>query len=282
MNKILMKHTNIMIRMRNNGLNEQLIKSFSLDKIIKACERIESTKILKDDYKENKIFQDELVRDEKFILYLNKVYEKELDVNGFEILLESIEQHNEKISDYPINNVLDILNNKELLYKAYYSYLKYYQDYTNNSNFKTIITKNLNHFYGQSDIVFDDLSRNEKELLKSNELDNYNLIPINDIKKIYEFLVNNEELKNLIVFLNSKEMYIPLNLKLYEHIAANAKEIKELLKKILKSISNNEIAYQLLLEWLNNDCKIYDLRVLESQILVKKRLKIFRAIEVNI
>ena len=261
----LIKHAETIIKIKNNGLDAQLIKLFPLNEIINCCKRIEDINILKDDYKENEIFQKELVRDENFILYLNEVYKKELNIDGFVKLIEDIQKHNDMISNYPIKNVLDILNNSQLSCQAYYSYLKYFLNYTDSSEFKRIITNNLNHFYEQSDITFEILTEKERELLKSNILDNYNLVPIKNIKEIYEILVNNEELRKFILFLNDKKLYLPLNLDLYEMIAKNAKEIRILIEKIVNKV-NDEIVYKLLLKWLENDCKLYDLKVLESKI----------------
>ena len=208
----------------------------------------------------------ELVKDENFILYLNKVYENKLDIDGFQTLLKDIRKHNDKISNYPINNVIDILNNKKLFNQAYYSYLKYFLDYINDSDLNKIITNNLNYFYEQFDIEFEELSEKERELLKSGIFDNHNLIPINNIKKTYEFLANNEELREFITFLNNQEMYIPLDLNLYEEISTNAKDNKILIEKIINKISDKEITYQLLLKWLGNGCKLYDLKILESSL----------------
>ena len=266
MNTSLMKHAKLIIRVKNNGLDADLINIFPINKIIDCCSRIENTKILKNDYMENRILQEELVRDENFILYLNELYKNELNIQGFEVLLQDIEKNKDMISNYPINNVLDILNNTKLFYKAYYTYLKYFIDYTNDSEYKEIITNNLNHFFEQSDVKFETLTEKERELLKSNKLDNYNLIPVEDIKKTYEFLATNEDLRKLIVFLNDKEMYLPLNLDLYKKIATNANENKILIEKIMDKIADNEIMYQLLLRWLQNDCKIYDLKVIENKI----------------
>ena len=210
MNTNLMKHTNLIIRIKKNGLDVQLIKLFPLDKIIKCCEKVETIGVKSDDYKKNEVFQQELVKDENFILYLNKIYENKLNIDGFQTLLEDIREHNDKISNYPINNIINILNNTKLLKQAYYSYLKYFLDYTNNSELNKIITNNLNYFYQQSDTKFDELSEKERELLKTSILDSYNLIPIKTIKKSYEFLANNEELRNFITFLDNQEMYIPL------------------------------------------------------------------------
>ena len=69
MNTNLMKHAKLIIRVKNNGLDADLINIFPINKIIDCCSRIENTKILKNDYMENRILQEELVRDENFILY---------------------------------------------------------------------------------------------------------------------------------------------------------------------------------------------------------------------
>ena len=41
MNTSLMKHAKSIIRIRNNGLDVQLIKLFTLNKIINCCKKIE-------------------------------------------------------------------------------------------------------------------------------------------------------------------------------------------------------------------------------------------------
>ena len=60
---------------------------------------------------------------------------------GFEELLIAIKQHNEKMTDYSIKDILNVLYNKELFYKSYYDYLKYFRN--ESISLKKRITNNL-------------------------------------------------------------------------------------------------------------------------------------------
>ena len=122
----LIQHAKLAIRMNNNGINREFIKKFPIEEIIDCCNRIEQNKILNDEYKDNEVIQEEIIKDEKFIHYLNIAYKKDLDMVGFEELLIAIKQHNEKMTDYSIKDILNVLYNKELFYKSYYDYLKYF------------------------------------------------------------------------------------------------------------------------------------------------------------
>lgn len=120
----LIQHAKLAIRMNNNGINREFIKKFPIEEIIDCCNRIEQNKILNDEYKDNEVIQEEIIKDEKFIHYLNIAYKKDLDMVGFEELLIAIKQHNEKMTDYSIKDILNVLYNKELFYKSYYDYFE--------------------------------------------------------------------------------------------------------------------------------------------------------------
>ena len=124
----LIQHAKLAIRMNNNGIYREFIKKFPIEEIINCCNRIEQNKILNDEYKDNEVIQEEIIKDEKFIHYLNIAYKKELDMVGFEELLIAIKQHNEKMTDYSIKDILNVLYNKELFYKSYYDYLKFFRN----------------------------------------------------------------------------------------------------------------------------------------------------------
>lgn len=222
----LIQHAKLAIRMNNNGINREFIKKFPIEEIIDCCNRIEQNKILNDEYKDNEVIQEEIIKDEKFIHYLNIAYKKDLDMVGFEELLIAIKQHNEKMTDYSIKDILNVLYNKELFYKSYYDYLKYFRN--ESISLKKRITNNLNHFHCQSDIEFNELSENERKLVTLLDLDDKNLIPTNVIKEIYELLSNNEELRNIIDFLNAHSLYIQLDEQDYaeSHYQNNSRVIK--------------------------------------------------------
>lgn len=261
--RVLMNHVNLAIRMHNDRIDREFIKQFSLKDIINCCDRIEKNEIIREKYENNKLIQEELIRDEKFIDYLKILPEKELDITRLEKLLEKVRENNEKITDYSIKDIINVLSNNDLLCDSYYDYLKYF---SNESIFyQKIITNNLNYFHGQDYINISDLTENERELFKLNYLDNSNLIPKNHLKETYEFLSNNKELRDIMDFLNSRKLYIPLCIQDYEKLNDNAKEIRKYIEIITDKIQDIEITYQILLNWLKNDCNVYDLKVLKEK-----------------
>ena len=261
---VLVQHANLAIRMYNNGIDRDFIKQFSLNDIISCCDRLEENEMLSDGYKDNKVIQEELLRDEKFIKYLNIAYKKEYNMSAFQDLLENIKSHGEKMSDYSIKCIFGTLDNKKLCHAAYYDFLTYCID--ENLSTRKTFTDNLNYFYTQINTKFEELTENERELMKYHSLDSYNLIPHNNIKQIYKFLTDNVELIKLIDFFNARKLYICLDKEAYEIINNNTKEIRVYIETITNKIKNDDITYQMLSKWVGNGCKLYDLKKIDEKI----------------
>lgn len=259
----LVQHAELIIRMKQCGLRSELIKKFSLQDIMNSCNRIENSDLKKFNYSGYFLIQEELIRDEKIIKPIQLAFKGKYNIEDFQTFLSEIKIHNEKMSNYNYRNIIKVLNHQKLKVEAYYDFLKYYINESYEIRKKAI--KNLNYFYSQNKVQFDELTENEINLLKYHLLDNTNLIPIVNIKEIYELLVSNKDLLELIDYLNESKLYIPLNLKRYQIINKNAKETGAYIRKIYSKIKNNEMMYQLLLKWLENDCSIYDLKVFDSK-----------------
>ena len=63
----LIQHAQIIIKMKECGLESDFIRKFSLQDIINCCERIEKSDLRNFDYSEFTLIQEELIRDEKII-----------------------------------------------------------------------------------------------------------------------------------------------------------------------------------------------------------------------
>ena len=259
----LIQHAELMIRMKKCGLRSELIKKFSLQDIINSCNRIEDSDLKKFNYSGYYLIQEELIRDENIIKPIQLAFKGKYNIENFQTFLSQIKTHNEKMSNYNYRNIIKVLNHQKLKVEAYYDFLKYYIN--ENYEIRKKAINNLNYFYSQNKVQFDELTENEINLIKYHLLDNTNLIPIINIKEIYELLVTNKDLLELIDYLNESKLYIPLNLKRYQIVNKNSKEIGTYIRKIYFKIKDNEIMYQLLLKWLENDCSIYDLKVFDSK-----------------
>lgn len=260
----MIQHFQLIIRMNDCGLKSDFIKEFPLKDIIECCKRIEESDLKKFDYSWYYWIQEELIRDKNIIKTIQLAFKGKYNMRNFQNLLVDIKNHNEKMSDYEYRNIIRVLNNTNLNTKAYYCFLKYYI----NEKYETRkrIVKNLNHFYSQEDVKFEELTECERKLIKVSCLDNKNLIPKTNIKNIYELLTQNKDLMDFIEFLNIKRLYIPLDLEEYQKINMQARRITTYIKDIYSKIRDNEIMYRILLNWIENDCSLYDLMVINKKI----------------
>ena len=119
------------------------------------------------------------------------------------------------------------------------NFLKYF--IKEQSEAKKRVINNLNYFYLQDRVNFNEITENEINLLKNYYLDNTNLIPKENIKEVYELLSNNKDLSAVIDYLYSNKLYLPLSLNMYKLISNNAKAIVIYIKEIDSKLQNKEI-----------------------------------------
>ena len=110
----LIQHAQIIIKMKECGLESDFIRKFSLQDIINCCERIEKSDLRNFDYSEFTLIQEELIRDEKIIKPIQLAFKGKYNMEKFQKLLSDIKNHNEKMSDYSYRNIIKVLNNQEL------------------------------------------------------------------------------------------------------------------------------------------------------------------------
>lgn len=261
----ILEHTKLIERLEKYKIYLQFIKKYKLDDLEKCCDNLEYNKISSELYISSEIIQKELIVDEKFIDYLKEINNRKISLENLEELLLKIQDNGEKISDYNLKNVIDTLMNQNLNYKTHYDYLKYFSDMTESLTEKNIIAKNLEYFSYQNKVSISELDEKERNLFVLPIMSDYHLIPGNDVKRVCEYLVQDIELKNIILFLFDNDFKIPLNIKQYELIMNDSKDIYDYLCKLFKMLDNEQM-YQLLLRWLSNYCNVYDLKILEERL----------------
>ena len=260
----LVQHTKIVIKMYNNKIDMRFLREMPLNKIVDCLENIEEKSINYNEYENNLKFQRELIRDNKFIKYLDIAYKRNYDIYRFETLLEQIKEHDKKMSDYSISEIFITIKNKNLKNESMYDFLNNFikEDYKT----RKIAAKNLNYFFSQEIYEFKDISEEEINLLKTHLLDDYNLIPKEHIKEVYKLLANNKELVSVIDFLYLYKLNLPLSIENYEEINKNPKQILDHIEQIYNIINNNDVTYKMLLKWIHNNCSLYDLKTILRKI----------------
>lgn len=261
----LLEHVRVATTMYKNKLNLKFIKEFKIKEIEDCCTQLENLQVDNKIYESSEIIERELIKDTNSIKYLTKIFDEGIDSVKIKDLVEIIQENKEKITNYEVENIIKVLKDNKLYCNTSYAYLKYFINNIKSDIGRKTVIANLEYFFTQDNVKLNDLDEDEINLFTSPFLSDYNLIPKNNIKRVYELLVQNEELKKLILFLYINKLTIPLNIRQYEKLNIDSKKIHEYLSKIIKAVDNDTM-YRLLLKWSNNGCSIYDLKIIDSKI----------------
>lgn len=261
----LIEHVKIATAMYDKGLDLDLIKEFKINELTDLCNQISNFKIKKELYEGFKTIQREITRSTDSIQVLIKLHKAGINLLKIQNFIEILHNSGEKLSNYNYNKIIDVLQDDEMSEDVSYSYLKYFMDNIKSNVGKRTVVKNIKYYFTFNNDGLEKLTTDEIKLFTSPILSNYNLIPIKHCKKVYEILVQNIDLKKLILFLYLNKLDIQLEIEDYEKMNKNTKQIYEYIYDISKMI-NKEILYKLLLKWRDNGCSIYDLRILKSKI----------------
>lgn len=261
----LLEHVRVATTMYKNKLNLKFIKEFKIKEIEDCCTQLENLHVDNKIYESSEIIERELIKDTNSIKYLTKIFDEGIDPIKIKDLVEIIQENKEKITNYEVENIIKVLKDNKLYCNTSYAYLKYFINNIKSDIGRKTVIANLEYFFTQDNVKLNDLDEDEINLFTSPFLSDYNLIPKNNIKRVYELLVQNEELKKLILFLYINKLTIPLNIRQYEKLNIDSKKIHEYLSKIIKAVDNDTM-YRLLLKWSNNGCSIYDLKIIDSKI----------------
>ena len=100
----LIQHAKLAILMNNNGINREFIKKFPIEEIIDCCNRIEQNKILNDEYKDNEVIQEEIIKDDCKHSRI-PVYDETIDeIKGILYVKDIIKNINKKT--FKIKNIM--------------------------------------------------------------------------------------------------------------------------------------------------------------------------------
>lgn len=269
----ILQHIKIIGNLEKINYDLDFIKKCDLQDLINCYKRIETNKIDSNLYHNNLAIQKELIIDEPFTNYFIELNKNDINIERVESLCSKLQDKQEKVSDYSLETLIELLRNENFIKDSFYDYLKYFSSKTKSKEEQNIVADNLSYFYQQNEVTMQELSEEERNLFLHEYMSSYNLIPIDHIKKVCEFLVQDNGIKNIILFLYSHNLQLPLKLRYYELIHNNSNTIFEYIQK-LNNLLDNETMYQLLLRWLENGCTLYDFKILDSklQVIDKKQI----------
>jgi len=248
-----------------NKINVNFIKKFDTETLLECCNKIEKDKLIDDIYIDRKNIQYELISNKDSIIFFKKFASNEELLNKINTLLETIQQNNDKITNYSYERIITTLNNQNLDKTHYYDCIKYFNIEDKSVVEQDIITKNIALFINRYDIPISDLTAFEKNLFSLSFISSRFLMPDFDIRIVYVLLNKDNYLKSIIHFLYDNKIEVFISASEYELIHNNSKEIYTLLKELHNQMEKNTYVKMLDL-WIENKCNVYDLKVLKNKL----------------
>lgn len=248
-----------------NKINIKFIEHYNSESLIECCKKIEKNSLHYNMYENRNYIQNELIRDEKFIDYLQEIGANENLLDKIDKLLEPIQKNNEKITNYSYKKIITTLNNKYLLESDYYNCIKYFNIECKSIEEQNIIAKNISLFSSRYDILVSELSETEKNLFNLPYLSSDILMPVLDIRKVYELLNKDDYLKSIIHFLYTNKIEVLISADDYELIHNHSEEIYRIIKELYYQMDEN-VYMKMLERWIDNKCNVYDLKVLKTKL----------------
>ena len=263
--QVVLENIKTIKRLNENKLKLEFIKYFKTEKLTKCCDMIKENELDSKLYEDKYNIQAELIRNAKFIEYLKLLEVDEGLLIKINNLLEIVQKNNEKITDYAYDKIKIALENQNLTDQSHYEFIKYFDIRNKTENEQNIIAKNLTYLNQQYNIAASELTEVEKDLFILPYLSDYNLIPHENIRRVYELLNEDNYLKSIIHFFHNNKIDIALNLEHYELIHKNSIEIYNLISELYNEIPY-DIYTKMLERWIENKCSVYDLKIIKNKL----------------
>ena len=151
--KTILEHTKLIGNLEKNNICLSLVSNYNLQDLVNCCKRIKNSNLNQNLYHQNLAIQKELITDEAFINYLLEIERNDIDLSRLESLCSTLQDHNEKISNYNLDTLLQILKNTNFIEDAFYDYLKYFSNNIKTPKEQNIVADNLCYFYNQPKIT---------------------------------------------------------------------------------------------------------------------------------
>ena len=127
----MLEHIKFLETLKKYKISTVFIKQCNYTDLRKFCDNITSKSISYELYQKNVHILSEMINNNAFVDYAIELYNKGIELDRLDYLLEILQENQEEITDYSIVNIFQTLNSSSLYKETYYSYLKYFSHKVN-------------------------------------------------------------------------------------------------------------------------------------------------------
>ncbi len=252
---------NLILTMNKYSLDFGLLKDHSADVLIGFCAGLETRQTPTAWYAGCPAIQKELISDDRFFFYLEKMSKIGLAMRDIDSHLKELHSKGETALTFPIDCLLSGLALTNCRIKVFYDYMKHFSGMTTNKAEKEAILDNLAEYQKELPKPISELSSMEKRCFTEPCLANSRLIP-DDIGVVLAMLAAQARLLDIIRYLHDNEFRCSkLSFDHYASLSLAPKDIYMMLRRLHRLLGYDNMA-DFLNRWIENNCTLYDLEVL--------------------
>ncbi len=254
----------LILTLNKMKLDLGLLMDHTPDDLLVLCGRLEARKTPHEWYAGCPDIQKELVGDEQFFYYLEKLSKTGLAMTTINNFIRVLHENDESAIHYPIARLLSGMALTARHSEVFYDYFKFYGGLATDKPQKDAIIKNLRLHSKLLHVPIAELTDGERAMFLEPCLTETKLVPDN-LGRALPLLAQNPSLLEVIRFIYDNGFSITLTIDNYDSIAPAAADICGRLRLLLKSIGHDAM-YQLLRRWQENNCPLHDLETLCSKL----------------
>lgn len=255
---------NLILTINKYGLDLCLLKEFNSDALLRFCGNLEERQTPQAWYTDCPNIQKELLSDERFFFYLDKLNAFDRPMKIIDTYIKVIRSHGETPLDYPVGQLISAIAMSSAANEVFYDYLKNFSSLPTDKEQKRIIIKNLFVYRESFSKPVDELSDVEKSLFMEPCLTDRRLIPA-EASEALTLLAQETGVLELIQFFHKNNLSVDLCMENYETFRHAADKILYNLKRLLKLLGCQDFK-ALMKRWMENNASVYDLNVLCKKI----------------
>ena len=246
------------------GIGLENTKNFNISELSAACKRVKKlnvTEYLKKQF--NLEVQKELIQNPAFADYYIKLCREGVSNRQIGELIQVLHSHNELLTDYPIQAVIDTEVLELPHTTAVYEYLKYFYPIIKSEEERLLIAGNIRYFYYQNRLKIHQLNNAERNVLLSPYFRSLHFEGEN-IGTVLHLVSEHKALQTILKYLSHHDIHYSIGDIDLANLQYLQSEDIERIQKMMNVFDRSEMA-QFIERWLKNRAPKYDLEKVAEQ-----------------
>lgn len=255
------EHMNLYVCLKESRLGWENVRLYTAEQLIRTWERIQKNKIESHMYVKRPRIERELIENEAFAECLPRLLESPITLVNIEKLLQTLDVHKVKMTDYPVESLLTMFQMEGLSPEVQYLALRHFIGQEMTQEMMDILENNLNKLTTDECEAFPELEPETQKLFWEPFLSHSQALPHGNILLSVRLIAADENLRALLQFLYQEDIKVSFSKEDFEMIARHSERVFSGLNQVsrlLKAIPGDTMC-TFMKRWTENGCPLSEL-----------------------